>query len=112
MIVSFSREQSLEVVDRVVAPLPDRLRHEIVDAHDEHVLVVRAVEDADHPLRRACGVDAPEEVVRELGGRRLLEGDDVAPLRVDGAMTWRIVPSLPLVSIPCRTISTLCCAAP
>ena len=53
-----------------------------VDLHDQHVLVVRAVEDADPaPLGQAPHVP-PEEVVVELLGRRLLEAEDLAALRV------------------------------
>ncbi len=55
---------------------------ELPDAHRDDVLVVRAVEDAD---LAACGhacVDAPEEVVRQLLGRRRLERLDATALRV------------------------------
>ena len=41
------RERLLERVDLVVALRPDLLGHEVVDADDQHVLVVRPVEDAD-----------------------------------------------------------------
>src|SRR4051812_2923685 len=75
-------QQRLEVVDVPVAPAPHRLVDEVVDARDEHVLVVRAVEDPDVAVARRGGVDAPEEVVRELVGRRLLERRDAHALRV------------------------------
>ena len=48
----------------------------------DDVFVVRAVEDADVAARRQRVVDAPEEVVRELGRRRRLERLDVAALRI------------------------------
>ena len=73
----------LERVDGVVAALPDRLRHELLDAHDEHVLVVRAVEDADLAALRQHLVDAPEEVVRELGRVRRPEARDAHAHRVE-----------------------------
>ena len=41
------------MVDVAVAPPPHLLRHELVDPHDQHVLVVRAVEDPDVPVRAA-----------------------------------------------------------
>jgi hypothetical protein len=56
-----------------------------VDTRHEHVLVVRAVEDADHPARRYLLVHAPEEVVLllQLGG--CSEARYGAALRVDDA---------------------------
>ena len=68
-----AHEHPLEVVDRVVARAPQRLGREVLDAHDEHVLVVRAVEDADHAVGGRGLVVAPEEVVRELLAGGLLE---------------------------------------
>ena len=85
----------LEGVDVLVAPPPELLRRASpsgsrcaaeqlgVDLHDEDVLVVRPVEDADPaPLGQAPHVP-PEEVVVELLGRRLLEAEDLAALGVD-----------------------------
>src|SRR5688572_9975267 len=72
----------LEVVDLVVAGRPDLLRHEAIYARHEDILVVRSVEDPDHPLRRHLAVDAPEEVVTQLQLRGLLEAGDGAPLWV------------------------------
>jgi hypothetical protein len=61
----------LEVVDRAVAPLDLLRRRELAHARDQHVLVVRAVEDPDHAGRRHFLLDAPEEVVLALDrGRR------------------------------------------
>ena len=56
-----------------------------MDAHDEDVLVVGAVEDADLALARDAPVDAPEVVVGELLGRRDLERGDGTALRVERA---------------------------
>ena len=66
-------EDALEVVDAVVARLPLLLGDEVVDADDEHVLVVRAVEHADLPAARLGLVDAPQEVVGQLLARGRLE---------------------------------------
>ena len=77
------REDALEGVDGLEAPAPHVLGDQSVDAHDEDVLVVGAVEDADHPLLGDIAVDAPQEVVRLLQRSGLLEGGDPAPLRVD-----------------------------
>jgi hypothetical protein len=54
-----------------------------VHARYEDVLVVRPVEDPDHPAGRNLAVNAPEEVVMQLRIGRLLEARDGAPLRVD-----------------------------
>ena len=50
-------EETLELVDVVEAVLHDFVGDELVDAGGEDVLVVRAVEDADHAARqgRRCG---------------------------------------------------------
>ena len=48
----------------------------------DDLLVVRAVEDPDPAPLGERLVDAPQEVVVEVLARRLLEGDDLHPLRV------------------------------
>ena len=54
-----------------------------MDPDHEHLLVIRAVEDPDpSPFGERLRV-APQEVVVELLGRGLLEGHDLAALRVD-----------------------------
>ena len=62
---------------------PYLLGRESEEAHGDHVLVVEAVEDPDHPAGGGLGVDPPEEVVRELDRRGSLERGDAAALRVD-----------------------------
>ena len=76
-------EEALELVDVVEATVGLVAGDELVDARGEDVLVVGAVEDADHAAGRDLGVDAPEEVVAgfERGGD--FELGDVATLRVD-----------------------------
>ena len=53
-----------------------------MDPDDEHLLVVRAVEDADAAALGQRLHVAPEEIVVELLVRRLLEAEDLAALRV------------------------------
>src|SRR5581483_6947490 len=72
-------EHALPIVDLAVAALALALRDEVVDADDDHVLVVAPVEDRDLALRGDALVDAPEVVVVELDLGRLLEGRDVDP---------------------------------
>jgi hypothetical protein len=78
-------ERALEGVDLLVPPRPDRLGDQLVDADDEHVLVVGAVEDRHFPPSGSLLVNPPEEIVSQLLGGRLLEADHAAPLRVHGA---------------------------
>ena len=66
-------EPLLERVDLVVAAGPDRLRDQVVDADDEHVLVVGAVENGHFSLGRRGPVNPPQEVVCQFLGGRLLE---------------------------------------
>ena len=80
---AFLDEQPLELDDPLRAPPPHLLGREPENSHRDDVLVVRAVEDPDHPACRALGVDAPEEVVRELDRRGRLERRDATALRVD-----------------------------
>ncbi len=63
-------QQALELVD-VPEPLaPHRAWNQPLDAHDEHVLVVTAVEDADVARHRACLMGAPQVVVLGLDAGR------------------------------------------
>jgi hypothetical protein len=66
-----------------------------VHANDEHVFVVGAVEDADHSLPRDGLVDAPEEVVLQLGFGRGLEGRHDAARRIETAHHVADGPVLP-----------------
>ena len=54
-----------------------------MDADDEDLFVVGAVEDADVPAARQEAGRAPQEVVIELLGRRRLERMHFAALRVE-----------------------------
>ena len=71
------RERLLEALDRAVAPRPGPPVGQLQDADGHDVLVVRAIEDAEHARLRELAADPPQEVVRELLGRRALEGGDV-----------------------------------
>src|SRR5581483_2041853 len=56
-------EQLLEVVDLVITPTPDLLRHKIMDARNQHIFIVRTIENAHDPSRWRDLVNAPEEIV-------------------------------------------------
>src|SRR5262249_28159129 len=88
------REVALEVADVPEALLPDVLRDDLrwqlllrqefrMHADDEGLLVVAAVEDADAPALRKALHAPPEVIVVEVLGRRRLERDDIAALRID-----------------------------
>ena len=72
-------EDFLEGIDLVVALLDLILGRELAHPADQHVLVMRAVEDADEAAARRGDMRAPEEIVRQFFLARLLErGDDDA----------------------------------
>src|SRR5215469_12528949 len=54
-----------------------------VHPHDQDLLVIGAIEDTDSTALREAVRVAPEEVMTELLGRRLLEGEDLDALRID-----------------------------
>ncbi len=66
----------------IVARLPDLLRDQLFDAHDQHVLIVRAIENADESALWRVVVDAPQEIVGQLFLGRHAEAEHVAALRV------------------------------
>jgi hypothetical protein len=54
-----------------------------VHPHHEHVLVVGPIEDADASALGHLRKVSPEKIVREFFMGRLLEREDIAPLRID-----------------------------
>jgi hypothetical protein len=56
-----------------------------VDAHHEHIFIVRTVEDHDFAFARRALVRAPEKIVGGFEPARLFEAEDRRPLRVHGA---------------------------
>jgi len=85
---------ALEAADVAVALLPDPVRDQPwrqllmredlgVHAHHEHLLVVRAVEDADTPALGQGAIAAPQVIVIQLLVRGHLERVDLAALRID-----------------------------
>src|SRR5215213_2203396 len=72
----------LEAVDGVVTADPRALVGKLAHAHGEHVLVVRAVEDAELAGARELLPDPPQEVVAQLLRRRAAEARGVHAGRV------------------------------
>ncbi|MNC85673.1 hypothetical protein D3C83_12840 [compost metagenome] len=69
----------------VVARLPELLRHEVVHANDQHVFVVRAVENGEFAEPRRVAVDAPQEVVVALLSGGNTERSDDHAARIEAA---------------------------
>lgn len=82
---AFVVEQLFEVVDMTVAFLPDGLGAQFIDADCKNILVVAAIENNDFAITGGLLVYAPEVVVPELAGVRLLEAGHMDALRVDSA---------------------------
>ena len=78
-------QQFLEVADVLQPPLGCLVVDHVVDAGDEHVFVLAAVEDADIALGGRFLVDAPQEIVAEFLGAGLLEAGDLHARWVEGA---------------------------
>ena len=112
IVVPLSVSISLEVVDLVVALRPDLPRDEVVDADDEDVLVVRAIEDPDLALAAACAC-GPATGSRGRAPPAVGTLNDVTgqPCGLNASMTLAIVPSLPAASMPWRTTRTECLAS-
>ena len=102
-------EHALEVVDLLVAALAPLLAIQLVHPHDQHVLVMAAVEDHDLALRAAPAVDAPEEVVFELLAVGRLEARHPHALRIDRART-RAGSCRPCRWCPCPAARSAACA--
>src|SRR5205085_11815168 len=87
-------EMLLEMPDAFEALVPDILAHEIMrqplapenfrmHTGHQHILIVRAIENADPPALRKCFGDAPKKIVIELFGARRLERVHLATLWID-----------------------------
>ncbi len=78
-------EELFPFVDEIIARLPHLFWRELMHAHDEHVFVMRAIEDRNVAALRRMRMDAPQKVVRLFFGSRLLEPGHLHALRVHGA---------------------------
>src|SRR5207248_9458709 len=74
-----------EGVDLLVAPFPDLLLYQPMDARDQHVFVMGAVPNPDHPVRWRRLVDSPKEIVVQFDMARGLERCDPNAGRIKAA---------------------------
>ena len=83
-----------QVNNRAKATRPDRLfglrvgkglafQNVAVHAHDQHLFVIRAIEDADPPPLGQVAGGAPKKIVLEFLQTRMLKTKHLAALRVD-----------------------------
>lgn len=94
MQVPLALQMPLEIADRAITLLPQigvvmrcvgdtlGLEDRPVDAHDQHLLVIRAVENPDLAALGQVARAAPEKIVFEFGGAGVLETEHLHPLRV------------------------------
>src|SRR5215469_2445068 len=76
-------QQALKVVNGCVAATPGFLWHQVMHAHDQHVLVVGAIENTDDTSAWSDPVDAPEEVMVQFPSCRDFKRTHLASLRID-----------------------------
>jgi hypothetical protein len=77
-----------------------------VDPHNQDILILRAVEDADVALRRNSLVDADKKSRASSSAVGALNEVTSQPYGFTPDMTCRMVPSLPDASSPCKMISS------
>ena len=68
------------MIDLIVALRPDRLGHQVMDAHHQHIFIVRAIENAHFAALRHHFVNAPQVIVRRFFRRGSFEGGYFARL--------------------------------
>ena len=78
-----------------------------MDANNQNILVMTSVEHHNFAFAWHLAMDPPQEIVIEFLVCRLPERHHANALRIEAAATCRMTPSLPEVSMPCRTTSTL-----
>jgi hypothetical protein len=91
----------LEGVYLAIARVDPVRWHQPVDAGHQYILVMRSVEDPDHPRRRHDFVDAPQEIMSQLvrcwflkaggdGSERVERAEDPANGAIFSAGIWTL----------------------
>src|SRR5439155_8501019 len=76
-------QQALKVVNGCVSSPPHLFWHQVMHTHDQHVLIVGAIENADHASAWNDPMDPPEEITRLFPGCRSLKRTHLASQRID-----------------------------
>ncbi len=105
-------QRLLEAVDAAVAAADVHRQRQLAHLGDEHVLVLRTVEDADLSSFRHTAGTCQRKSCSSSSGVGALKALSRVPLGSSSPTTWRTVPPLPDVSMPCNTSSTRRTEAP
>src|SRR6185295_13356797 len=73
-------EHLFEFFDLSKSLFRNLVRYQSMHAGNQHVFIVRAVEDIDLPLERSLLMHAPQEIMSHFFRRRSFEGHDFATL--------------------------------
>src|SRR6266581_5394311 len=76
-------QQTLKVVNGCVATTPGYLWHQVMHTHDQHVLVVGAIENANDTSAWSDPMHTPEEVMVLFPRGRDFKRTHLASLRID-----------------------------
>src|SRR6266705_4297470 len=76
-------QQALKVVNGGVAATPGFLWHQVMHAHDQHILIVGAIENTDDPSTWSDSMHPPEEVMVQFPRCGDLKRTHLASLRID-----------------------------
>src|SRR2546421_7553292 len=85
-------QQALKVINGGVAATPGFLRHQVMHAHHQHILIVGAIENAYNTSTWSDSMHTPEEVMVQFPGCRDFKRTHLASLRIDSGedLVYRI----------------------
>src|SRR5947209_17064884 len=76
-------QQALKVVNSGVATTPGFWWHQVMHAHNQHILIVGAIENANNPSAWSDPMHTPEEIMVQFSRCRDLKRTYLASLRID-----------------------------
>src|SRR5260370_4676779 len=80
-------QQALKVVNGCVVATPGCLWHQVMHAHDQHVLIVGAIENANDTSAWSDPMHTPEEVIDQFPRCRDFHRTHLASLQIHSAQT-------------------------
>src|SRR6266700_4555505 len=106
-------QQALKVVNGGIVATPGLLWYQVMHAHDQHVLIVGTIENANDTFAWSDPVHTPEEVMVQFPRCRDFKRTHFASLRIDSGEDLVNRISLATGIHPCNTTSKLwwCAAA-